>query len=143
MALEPLEGLQQEKQSTRNRFVRIKRKRFQTITNCFAGFQAQSLNVPVDFPLLQRIALPVTPWNPRKRPSRNIRWSSSKTSSTKRSGARRRKLNDKQNHLALSHRRETRWRGQACGHFLHFFFLGGGTIRLKVPRYLLLEAKIS
>jgi hypothetical protein len=36
------------------------RKRFQTITDRFAGFQAQSLNVHVDFPLLQRIALPVT-----------------------------------------------------------------------------------
>jgi hypothetical protein len=59
--LEPLEVLQQEKQSTRNRFVRTKRKRFQTITNRFAGFQAQSLNVPMDFPMLQRIALPVTP----------------------------------------------------------------------------------
>jgi hypothetical protein len=46
--------------------VRTKRKRFQTIANRFAGFQAQSLNVPVDFPLLQCIALPVTPWNPRK-----------------------------------------------------------------------------
>lgn len=36
------------------------RQRFQTITDRFAGFQAQSLNVHVDFPLLQRIALPVT-----------------------------------------------------------------------------------
>jgi hypothetical protein len=36
------------------------RKKFQTITDRFAGFQAQSLNVHVDFPLLQRIALPVT-----------------------------------------------------------------------------------
>ena len=36
------------------------RKRFQTVTDRFAGFQAQSLNVHVDFPLLQRIALPVT-----------------------------------------------------------------------------------
>src|ERR1700736_2268221 len=36
------------------------RKRFQTITDRFAGFQAQCLNVHVDFPLLQRIALPVT-----------------------------------------------------------------------------------
>jgi hypothetical protein len=35
------------------------RKRFQTITDRFAGFQAQGLNVHVDFPLLQRIALPV------------------------------------------------------------------------------------
>jgi hypothetical protein len=35
------------------------RKRFQTITDRFAGFQAQSLNVHVDFPLLQRIGLPV------------------------------------------------------------------------------------
>src|ERR1700680_1295756 len=67
--LEPLEDLQQEQQSTQNRFVRPVRKRSQTIPNRFAGFQAQSLNVPVDFPLLQRIALPVTPWNPRKRPS--------------------------------------------------------------------------
>jgi hypothetical protein len=36
------------------------RKRFQTITDRFASFQAQCLNVHVDFPLLQRIALPVT-----------------------------------------------------------------------------------
>jgi len=36
------------------------RQRFQTITDRFAGFQAQCLNVHVDFPLLQRIALPVT-----------------------------------------------------------------------------------
>jgi hypothetical protein len=36
------------------------RKRFQTVTDRFAGFQAQSLNVHVDFPALQRIALPVT-----------------------------------------------------------------------------------
>jgi hypothetical protein len=35
------------------------RQRFQTITDRFAGFQAQCLNVHVDFPLLQRIALPV------------------------------------------------------------------------------------
>ena len=36
------------------------RERFQTVTDRFAGFQAQCLNVHVDFPLLQRIALPVT-----------------------------------------------------------------------------------
>jgi len=36
------------------------RNRFQTITDRFAAFQAQSLNVHVDFPLLQRIALPIT-----------------------------------------------------------------------------------
>ena len=36
------------------------RKRFQTVTDRFAGFQAQCLNVHVDFPLLQRIALPIT-----------------------------------------------------------------------------------
>jgi hypothetical protein len=36
------------------------RKRFQAITDRFAGFQAQCLNVHVDFPLLQRLALPVT-----------------------------------------------------------------------------------
>ena len=36
------------------------RKRFQTITGRFAGFQAECLNVHVDFPLLQRLALPVT-----------------------------------------------------------------------------------
>ena len=36
------------------------RKRFQTITDRFAGFQAACLNVHVDFPLLQRLALPVT-----------------------------------------------------------------------------------
>ena len=33
------------------------RKRFQTITDRFADFQAQSLNVHVDFPLLQRVQL--------------------------------------------------------------------------------------
>jgi hypothetical protein len=36
------------------------RERFQLITDCFAGCQAQWLNVHVDFPLLQRIALPIT-----------------------------------------------------------------------------------
>ena len=36
------------------------RQRFQTITARFAGFQAQWLNVHVDFPLLQRLALPIT-----------------------------------------------------------------------------------
>ena len=36
------------------------RQRFQTITDRFAGFQAQCLNVHVDFPLLQRMALPIT-----------------------------------------------------------------------------------
>jgi hypothetical protein len=36
------------------------RERFQTITARFAGFQAQWLNVHVDFPLLQRLALPTT-----------------------------------------------------------------------------------
>ena len=36
------------------------RKKFQTITDRFADFQAQCLNVHVDFPLLQRIALPIT-----------------------------------------------------------------------------------
>src|SRR5207245_4345429 len=36
------------------------RERFQAITARFAGFQAQWLNVHVDFPLLQRLALPVT-----------------------------------------------------------------------------------
>jgi hypothetical protein len=36
------------------------RKRFQIITNRFADCQAQWLNVHVDFPLLQRLALPVT-----------------------------------------------------------------------------------
>ena len=36
------------------------RKRFLTITDRFAGFQAECLNVHVDFPLLQRLALPVT-----------------------------------------------------------------------------------
>jgi hypothetical protein len=35
------------------------RQRFQTITDRFATFQAQCLNVHVDFPLLQRIALPI------------------------------------------------------------------------------------
>jgi hypothetical protein len=36
------------------------RERCQTITDRFAGFQAQWLNVHVDFPLLQRLALPIT-----------------------------------------------------------------------------------
>src|SRR6202045_116715 len=36
------------------------REKFQTITSHFASFQAQWLNVHVDFPLLQRIALPIT-----------------------------------------------------------------------------------
>ena len=36
------------------------RTRFQTITDRFACFQAQCLNVHVDFPLLQRLALPIT-----------------------------------------------------------------------------------
>jgi hypothetical protein len=36
------------------------RERFQTITARFAGFQAQWLNVHVDFSLLQRLALPIT-----------------------------------------------------------------------------------
>ena len=36
------------------------RKRFQTITDRFADCQAQWLNVHVDFPLLHRLALPVT-----------------------------------------------------------------------------------
>jgi len=36
------------------------RKRFLTITDRFAGFQAQCLNVHFDFPLLQRLALPIT-----------------------------------------------------------------------------------
>src|ERR1700683_316649 len=36
------------------------RTRFQIITDRFASFQAQCLNVHVDFPLLQKIALPIT-----------------------------------------------------------------------------------
>jgi hypothetical protein len=36
------------------------RQKFQTITDRFAGFQAQTLNVHVDFPLVQRLALPIT-----------------------------------------------------------------------------------
>jgi len=36
------------------------REKFQSITDRFAGYQAQWLNVHVDFPLLQRIALPIT-----------------------------------------------------------------------------------
>ena len=36
------------------------RQRFKTIISRFAGFQAQWLNVHTDFPLLQRMALPVT-----------------------------------------------------------------------------------
>src|SRR5271165_2031026 len=36
------------------------RERFQDITGRFAGFQAQWLNVHVDFPLLQRLAITIT-----------------------------------------------------------------------------------
>ena len=36
------------------------RQTFQSITSRFAGYQAQWLNVHVEFPLLQRIALPIT-----------------------------------------------------------------------------------
>lgn len=36
------------------------RNKFQIITDRFAGFQAECLNVHVDFPLLQRLALPIT-----------------------------------------------------------------------------------
>ena len=36
------------------------RKRFQIVTDRFAAFQAECLNVHVDFPLLQRLALPIT-----------------------------------------------------------------------------------
>jgi hypothetical protein len=36
------------------------RQKFQAITDGYAGFQAQTLNVHVDFPLVQRLALPVT-----------------------------------------------------------------------------------
>jgi hypothetical protein len=36
------------------------RQKFQAITGRFADFQAQSLNVHVDFPLLERLALPIT-----------------------------------------------------------------------------------
>jgi hypothetical protein len=36
------------------------RTRFQAVTDHFASFQAQCLNVHVDFPLLQRLALPLT-----------------------------------------------------------------------------------
>jgi hypothetical protein len=36
------------------------RERFQSITARFAGFQAQWLNVHVDFPMLQRLAVPIT-----------------------------------------------------------------------------------
>ena len=36
------------------------RRTFQTITSRFAGYQAQWLTVHVEFPLLQRIALPIT-----------------------------------------------------------------------------------
>jgi hypothetical protein len=35
------------------------RKTFSVVTDRFAAYQAQWLNVPVDFPLLQRIALPI------------------------------------------------------------------------------------
>ena len=36
------------------------RKKFLQVTDRFVGFQAQCLNVHVDFPLLQRLALPIT-----------------------------------------------------------------------------------
>jgi hypothetical protein len=36
------------------------RKKFLQVTDRFAGFQTQCLNVHVDFPLLQRLALPIT-----------------------------------------------------------------------------------
>jgi hypothetical protein len=36
------------------------RRKLIPVTDRFAGFEAQSLNVPLDFPLFQRIALPVT-----------------------------------------------------------------------------------
>ena len=36
------------------------RQKLVAITDRFAGFEAQSLNVHVDFPLFQRMALPVT-----------------------------------------------------------------------------------
>jgi hypothetical protein len=36
------------------------RQTFPAITDRFAGFQAQWLNVHVDFPLMQRITLPIT-----------------------------------------------------------------------------------
>jgi hypothetical protein len=36
------------------------REKLQAVTDHFAGYQAQWLNVHVDFPLLQRIALPIT-----------------------------------------------------------------------------------
>ena len=36
------------------------RRKLVAVTDRFAGFQAQSLNVHVDFPLFQRLALPVT-----------------------------------------------------------------------------------
>jgi len=36
------------------------REKFLAVTDRFAAFQAQSLNVHVEFPLLQRIALPIT-----------------------------------------------------------------------------------
>jgi len=35
------------------------RTRFQTVTDRFADYKAECLNVHVDFPLLQRLALPV------------------------------------------------------------------------------------
>ena len=40
--------------------LRAVREQFLTITDRFASFQAQWLNVHVDFPLLQRLALPIT-----------------------------------------------------------------------------------
>jgi hypothetical protein len=43
------------------------RQKLVAITDRFAGFEAQSLNVHVDFPLFQRMALPVWPERPNRR----------------------------------------------------------------------------
>ena len=50
------------------------------ITDRFAGFKAQSLNVRVDFPLFQRIALPVMAAKPKSpsAPSPSVESSSAK-----------------------------------------------------------------
>ena len=47
------------------------RKKFLGITDRFAAFEAQSLNVHVDFPLFQRLALPIPSAEPKSLASRS------------------------------------------------------------------------
>ena len=48
------------------------RQKLVGITDPFAGFEAQSLNVYVDFPLYQRVALPVTAGKAKSLVSRSM-----------------------------------------------------------------------